>query len=269
MADISDVEQAIANTVTSILYPSGPSQSSIIGALCRVYRGWPNSATLNADLGTGVVNVTVVTDNDSGRTTTRYLPKWQTKSMQPGITATASNQTIILAGTPTIGDVVGTLIDGAAYAYRIQTGDTQYLVAANLSQLIQSNRPATAEGFAVFVPGAKSIRTRTVCDNATSFESRRQEKDLRIICWCPTPPIRDSIVTAIDGTIDQASFLTLPDDTKARVVYRNTASYDQAQNALLYRRDLIYMIEYPTVTILQQPSMLFGASDINGNITYG
>jgi len=259
----------IANTVTSILYPDGPSQSSIIGALCRVYRGWPNSATLNADLSAGVVNVTVVTDNDSGRTTTRYLPEWQTILTQPGITASASDQTITVAGTPAVGDVIGALVDGAAYAYRIQTGDTKYLVAANLSQLIQSNRLATAEGFAVFVPGAASIEVRTVCDNATAFESRRQEKDLRIICWCPTPPVRDSIVTAIDGAIDETSFLVLPDDTKARVVYRNTSSYDQAQNALLYRRDLIYMIEYPTVTIFQQPSMLFGASDINGNITYG
>ena len=66
MADISDVEQAVADAVTTILYPAGTSQSSIVGALCRVYRGWPNSATLNADLSAGAVNVTVVTDNDFG-----------------------------------------------------------------------------------------------------------------------------------------------------------------------------------------------------------
>jgi hypothetical protein len=63
--------------------------------------------------------------------------------------------------------------------------------------------------------------------------------------------------------------MSLSDGTSARVIYRNTASYDQAQNALLYRRDLVYTIEYPTVAIVQQPSMLFGASDINGNIIYG
>ncbi len=84
MADISDVEQAVAEAVTAILYPAGSSQSSIIGALCRVYRGWPNSATLNTDLNTGVVNVTIRADNDSGRTTTRYLPEWRTAPAQPG-----------------------------------------------------------------------------------------------------------------------------------------------------------------------------------------
>ena len=78
MADISDVEQAMASAATSILYPAGSSQSSIIGVLCRVYRGWPNPATLNTDLAAGMVNVTIITDNDSGRTTTRYLPEWHT-----------------------------------------------------------------------------------------------------------------------------------------------------------------------------------------------
>ena len=57
--------------------------------------------------------------------------------------------------------------------------------------------------------------------------------------------------------------------TQARIIYHNTAGYDQSQNALLYRRDLIYTVEYPTVTTAQQPSMLFGASDLNSNITYG
>src|ERR1700733_14694110 len=124
MADISDVEQAVANTVASILYPAGFIHSSIIGTLCRVYRGWPNSATLNADLSAGVVNVTVVTDNDPGRPTTRYLPGGQTISTPRGVTASTSEQTITVGGNPTVGDVIGALIDGAAYAYRIQAGDT-------------------------------------------------------------------------------------------------------------------------------------------------
>jgi hypothetical protein len=269
MADLSDVEQAVANTVTSILYPAGSAQSSIVGTVCRVYRGWPNSATLNADLSAGAVNVTVVTDNDTGRTTTRYLPEWQTMSTRPGVTASAAEQVITVSGSPAVGDVIGALIDSVAYAYRIRAGDTPGLVASNLNQLIQAHRPATAQGFTIAVPGAGSIEVRAVCDNATSFESRRQEKEVRIICWCPTPQIRDSVAAAIDTAIDRMAFLVLPDDTNVRVVYRNTASYDQAQNALLYRRDLVYTVEYPTITVVQQPSMLFGASDINGNITYG
>ena len=113
------------------------------------------------------------------------------------------------------------------------------------------------------------MSVRVVCDSSASVESRRQEKDLRVICWCSTPFVRDAVATAIDAAIDQIQFLALPDSTQARIVYRGTSSYDQSQNALLYRRDLVYTVEYPTITTIRQPSMLFGASDLNTNVTYG
>jgi hypothetical protein len=269
MADISDVEQAVADAVTAILYPAGSSQSSIIGALCRVYRGWPNSATLNTDLNTGVVNVTIRTDNDSGRTTTRYLPEWRTAPAQPGTVISTQNQSITIAGIPATGDVVGAMIDGVPFAYRVQTGDSADLIAAILGQSIRSVRTANLQGNTVTVPGAASVIARVTCDHEATFESRRQEKDLRIACWCPAPTVRDAVAAAIDGAINQMGFLSLPHAAEARIVYRNTASYDQAQNALLYRRDLIYTVEYATITAIEQPSMLFGASDLNNNATYG
>lgn len=269
MADISDVEDAIANIVTEILYPEGSSQASIVGALCRVYRGWPNAGTLNSDLTAGAVNVTVTSDNDSGRTTTRYLPEWQTVAAVPGVIATSSGQTITISGNPALGDVVGVLLDGLAYTYRIQEGDTVFLIASNLALAIQANRPALAQGFTVAVPGTGSIVARAVTDQTGYFESRRQEKDIRIVCWCPAPPIRDTVTAAIDLAINRLTFLVLPDNTNARIVYRNTASYDQAQNALLYRRDIVYSVEYATILQSNQPSMIFGASDINGDTSYG
>jgi hypothetical protein len=269
MADISDVEEAMSDALTSVLYPGGTSQSSIVGMLCRVYRGWPNAPTLNADLTDGVVNITVVTDNNSGATTTRYLPEWHTAWVSPGVTAGTDGQTISISGSPIVGDLVGILIDRSTYTYRIKEGDTPDQIAANIALAIKSIRPAINHGRSITVPDATGIAVRVVCDNRSTFESRRQEKNVRVICWCPSPLVRDSVAAAIDHALDQVDFLPLSDDTQARVVYRNTESYDQAQNALLYRRDLVYAIEYPSVIILQLPSMLFGASDTNGNILYG
>jgi hypothetical protein len=269
MADISDVEEALSGRVTSVLYPGGTSQSSVVGLQCRVYRGWPNAPTLNTDLTSGVVNVTIVSDNDSGKTTTRYLPEWHATSALPGAVASANGQTVAISGSPKVGDLLGVLIDGTAYSYRVKAGDAADQVAANIAYAIQKDRLASNQGASIFVPGAGAIKVRVVCDNQSTFESRRQEKNVRVICWCPSPLARDSVAAAIDYALDQVDFLLLSDDTQARVVYRNTESYDQAQNALLYRRDLVYAIEYPTVTILQQPSMLFGASDTNGTIIYG
>jgi hypothetical protein len=269
MADISDVEQAVSDLVISVLYPQGPSQSCVVGTLCRVYRGWPNSSTLNSDLSSGAVNVSISTDNDSGRPTTRYLPQWRTTASQPGVAASTQGQAITISGTPAVGDVIGAIVDMVPFAYRIQAGDTPELVASNLNRSIQTTRLTTIQGPNIAIPNAVSIIVRVVCDGTASFESRRQEKDLRIICWCPAPLIRDMVAATIDMAINQVEFLQLPDLSEARIAYRNTASYDQAQNALLYRRDLIYNVEYPTNITVKQPSMLFGASDLNGNAVYG
>jgi hypothetical protein len=269
MADISDIEQALADEIIGLVYPLGPTQASIIGVTCRIYRGWPNSATLNSDLAAGIANITVVSDNEPGTVTTRYLREWQYNSVIPGVMAEVAGQTILIGGSPRVGDVVGALVDGLAYVYRVSAGDTQYLVAANLCTAMQTNRIATAHGPCINLPGAAAIIVRTVCDNSAFYEGRRQEKDVRAICWCSAPAVRDSLSSAIDLYVAQTPFLRLTDTTLARVRYRNTTTSDQSQNALLYRRDLIYTIEYPTVISVSLPSMLFGAAAINSQITFG
>ena len=116
------------------------------------------------------------------------------------------------------------VIDREAYAYRIQAGDGLELVASNLGQLIQTKRPVAVRGFTVTVPAAGSIVVRSVHDAAASSEIRRQEKDIRIICWCPTPTIRDAVASTVDAAINQRCFLSLPDGTDAHVMYRNTGA---------------------------------------------
>jgi hypothetical protein len=269
MADISDVEQALVTLLTNLLYPNGSTQSSIIGVTCRVYRGWPNSAALAADLSAGIVNVTIASDNHSGKTTTRYLPEWYYNSVSTSLSAEATDQTIFIGGTAAVGDVVGAMIDGLVFVYRVNAGDTPNLVAANLCTLIQTNLIATVHGHDINVPGATSIVARVVCDHSAYFEGRRQEKDVRVICWCPAPTIRDSLTSVIDHFVAQSTFLPLSDNTSARIVYHNTTTSDQSQNALLYRRDLIYAIEYATMISFNLPSMLFGAAAINGQVTFG
>jgi hypothetical protein len=208
-------------------------------------------------------------DNESGRTTTRYLSKYLIKASNPGTVISTTGQYIDISGSPIVGDIVGALINGATYSYRIIAGDTTDQVAANLAQAIQTGELVACSQSTILVYNANSILTRVVCDNAASAETRRQEKDFRVVCWCPNPTARDLVAAAIDQHLDQVPFLSLSDDTTARVVYKNTNNYDQSQNALLYRRDLIYSVEYPTITVTQQPSMLFGNAALNGASTYG
>jgi hypothetical protein len=58
-------------------------------------------------------------------------------------------------------------------------------------------------------------------------------------------------------------FIALADGTAARLIFSGTATFDQSQDAILYRRDLIYTVEYATTVTALLPSMLFGSLDLN------
>ena len=258
MADLSDVETAITGLVSAALYPDGPTQPGAVNALCRTYRGWPNSASLNADLAAGVVNVTVFPDAHHGRITTRYPTIWQGSPAQPTVTVSVNGPSATIGGSADIGQLVGLLVDGTGYVYRTQPGDTPALVAANLAAAIRINRIASMSDTTLTIPGAYSVVGRAVSDVASTQEVRRQERNIQVICWCPTPDLRDLVASAIDSSLARQTFIPLSDGTEGRLFYSSTSVYDQSQNSLLYRRDLIYMVEYATIISTSQPAMLFG-----------
>jgi hypothetical protein len=269
MADLSDVENGFVGFISNILYPSGPTQPSAVGATCRCYRGWPNNTTLNSDLSANIINVTVVSDNDSGRTTTRYQRRFDTVPTTPGVQAAATSHTVTVGGTPNAGDTIGILVDGAAFSYRVQAGDTPSLVASNLGAAIQAKRAVLVSNCTVSVPGSSSVIVRCVADSLATWEDRRQEKDIRVIAWCPSPESRDEVCGIVDGAFAASPFLQLADSTSARLQYKGTSVLDQAQSAMLFRRDLVFTVEYATVGTLVQPVMLFGASQLNATTTFG
>lgn len=266
MADESDVETALVSLAAAALYPNGSGTQSVAGPDCRVYRGWPNSSALNTDLAAGVINVTVfaVTGRAShARTTTRYLQAWASQPVQPTLTVSVSGSTVTFGGSADPNQVAGVLVDGTPYAYRTQTGDNPAMVAANLAALILADNIVQISGSSLTIPNIGSLVARVVSDASAQQEIRRQELIFHVTCWCPTPATRDATAIAIDLSLAQLPFLGLSDGSLARMTYFGTATFDQSENALLYRRDLMYRIEYPTIINTWQPSMLFGDVHLN------
>jgi hypothetical protein len=102
-----------------------------------------------------------------------------------------------------------------------------------------------------------------VADTPVQRELRRQEQDFRISCWCPTPASRDAAAAAIDQSLSGMRFIVLSDNSQGRMIYCGTAVFDQSQNASMYRRDLMYSVEYATTVSASQPAMLFGNLMLN------
>ena len=259
MADQSDVEIALVDAIASTLYPQGTAAPSIFAVTCRVYRGTPTSAALSADLAAGVVNVTVFPDASAQENTTRYSdePRVITTAL-PGLTIDVAGATATLAGQATMGQVAGLLVDNLAVVHRVQAGDSPTLVAATLGAYLRSRRMVLVNGASITIPDARALIGRVVSDQVVQRETRRQQQRFKVSVWCPSPSLRDLVAVTVDQAFSASLWLPLADGTSGYLRTISSAVLDQSQNTNLYRRDLTYSVEYPTVLTTVVPSMIFG-----------
>jgi hypothetical protein len=264
MADQSDVETQLASLVAAALYPQGSDQPSLAGPLCRIYRGWPNAAALDADLAAGWVNVTIFPAGGPLRNTTRYPVAWFTAAQQvPTLEVSVTGLAATFGGSADAGQIAGLIVDGQTFAYATVAGDSPALVAAQLAAQVRLGRIAQLSGTSVSVPGAAQFSARVVAGAEGLSEVRRQVQDFRVTCWCPTPALRDHVASIVDVAMAQIMFMALPDGSQARVRFAGSSVVDRAEDAQLYRRDLTYSVEYATTLTQEQPAMLFGDGLLN------
>jgi hypothetical protein len=266
MADQSDVENALVSAIATTLYPNGQAVASVIGSgvTVRVYRGWPVSTALHADLTDGIINVSVFPSGEA-RATTRYPTSWTvTTATKPTLTVSMAGNAITFAGTTAAGQMAGISVDGATYVYLVQSGDTTAFVAAALAaQLIAAGLLVQVSDATVTIPSAARLFARVEQAQNAYQETRRQKQSFRISCWCPAPLLRDQVASTIDAAIASTPFLSLADGTSARITLAGGATIDQSENATLYRRDLIYAADYATTLTAAQPAMVFGTGTLS------
>ena len=268
MADLSDVENALVVKVTDALYPEGVSQISIVGPTCRVYRGWPLTASLNSDLAAGIVNVTVFPSVRRDEVLDPYFDRSYATISPASLVASVAGQSVTFSGLVASNQLVGLLVDGVPFSYMANDSDTNESVAANLTVQISAARIATVSGSTVTIPGVITISARVVTNATVSKGLRRQRREIQASCWCPSAALRDSVCQVADLALASSPFIALTDETKAHVRYVSTHVYDQSQNALLYRRDLCYLCEYTIISGTIAPVMLFGDIFRNGNSSF-
>lgn len=267
MADQSDVEDALARVIATALYPLGTDEASAIGRTCRIFRGWPNAGALDADLAAGHVNITVFPEAGQQRNTTRWSDEWLMDTpVVPTLSLVVQGAAALVLGTGGPGMLVGLQADTLSVVVRTQTGDTPELVAAQLAAKLRAlGRVAMANGTTVQVPGAGFLLGRVVADQGAMRESKRQSQAFRITVWCPDAASRDAAGGLIDRALSGIVFLSLPDGTGGRLRYASSQLFDQSVNARLYRRDLVYAVDYATTLHETLPSMVFSVTDVTAN----
>jgi len=268
MADLSDVQNVLVGLIAGWLYPNGTAQQSSVGFPVRVGSGWPTRATLDPDLLAGTANVTVyATPNE--RKTTRYQQGWQQQtSRTPTLTLTGQGQTVTVGGTnpaPYSQQNIAVFVDHSPYTYPVQPTDTPATIAAALAAIIPG---ATSAGAVVTIPGA--IGALRVGGTGTAVKViRNQCRMFQIVLWCSTPAQRNALSNLIDPLLSDLRFLTLPDGLFARIVYHNSPQQDLGEKARLFRKDLMYMVDFATTKTQGTAQVIVGktiVSDQNGNL---
>lgn len=266
MADLADVETTIAALLGAAIYPNGAGQPSVAaGRNVQIIRGWPaDSEKLDAALKAGNCVLSVFPMQGMTRNTTRYQPAWGAfVPVAITLTATFSGATVTIAGTATSGQVIGVASGGTGYAYRCGANDTPATIAAALAALIPF---ATASAGTITLTHGTFTVAQVVSDSASTAEVGRQWDGIQISAWCPDPLSRDALASAAMSALNTmqdtngnfTKHMALPDGSDGIIKFARQYTFDQSQNANLYRRDLIFEVEYPTIDKQTFPAMLFG-----------
>ena len=244
MADLADVQSAIAAVIASALYPTAGSGVSAAGMGVRIEPGWPQSAELDQAIAAKQVIVSVYASPGMEKNVTRYPDEYVEGPVQQATyTLAQAGQTVTIGGQGTAyPQNLAVFVGGSPYVVTA-TSQTPAQLAASLAPLMPAG--VSVSGPTLTFPAAAVIGALRVGTGATaSREVRRQQRQFQISVWAPTPETRVAVVQAFDPVLADLPRLALPDGQLARMIYHNSADNDADQLRGIYRRDLIYTVEF-------------------------
>jgi hypothetical protein len=267
MADLSDVTTLLGQMAEAAVYPSGTGAKDVAGFKTRLIEGWPLPDQLDLDLQGKMLasdGKTIVANPHGvqpvvsifpmmGATATPYqlLPA-QSYVIVPaahGLTAAISNGTVALSGTPGAGEYVTIVADGNRIYSRV--GASAAAILAAIRADAAADYPGVlVSGNSITFPTTR-LTVRIGAPATMGEVSHRQKHGVMITVWAPDPISRSALAAAIDNAFKQTVRITLPDTSQALLTYDRTNVIDREQNLNIYRRDLIFQVEYATVTEYQ------------------
>jgi hypothetical protein len=267
MAGLADVSNALVALIAQIAYPNGTSQPSITGQAVKVYAGWPNPTVLTPDLKAGKAHVSVYPPPGLEKVLDSAVSDWRTVTAPVNtITLTAAGQTVTVGGTVSTPQNAALVVDGKGYVYAVQAGDTLNSIATALAALVVVDFPGTSSSGPVVtipygvtlivdfvnqvyqnnVPHDANISPRVGGAGTSLRELRRQERTFQISVWANCFDARDPLADALDAALSGTFHLTLPDGMVATLRYKSGRQDDSGQKESIYRRDLMYAVEFST-----------------------
>jgi hypothetical protein len=107
----------------------------------------------------------------------------------------------------------------------------------------------------------------------TILEVRRQTRVYQITVWANCFDSRDPVASSIDSALALVLRIDMPDGTQGILSYTGSNQDDNEQLLGIYRRDLLYSVNYATTATVEQQAILEADASITllsaGDITIG
>lgn len=266
MATLADARTLLATLTSAALYPNGTSQPSAVGVTVTVVPGWPIPKQLDEIIAAGNAMVSIYQYGGMGKNTTRFLgdDDAQATIPAPNISLTISGNKITVGGTINPGEAPTLTVNYQPYSYAVKATDTVNSVAAALAALVPG---ATVSGPTITLTGAFSIQGAISVPVTVQQEIGRQAQVFMVTAWNPTPDLRDSVSATLELAFKLQPRIVMPDNTWARLLYRGTIETDTLQKQRIYRRNLLYEVEFAlmqTVTVNTVTNLGVSITPTNG-----
>lgn len=266
MADQHDVETAIALAIGNIVYPGGPNQPSIAApANIRIFRGWPTKASLDPDLVNGDGQISVFGIDGTEGNTTRFPSNVWTDTLLPTPTLqwVTNGLSTTLTGAISTPQNVAILAGGKYGIYAVDQFDSlQDVVLKLAASMTHNGMQVTVNQLTITVANVPSISPRVGSVGKSKREVKRQHKDFLISFWMPNPDLRDTLVSSVDSPLAAINFLTLANGESARMYYHSSKTNDMVEKEILWRRDLVYCVEWATSFEITAYQIVIGDSTV-------
>jgi len=242
MADVSEVTQFIARRVAAALFPDGESETSLAGVPVKIYPGWPVPDALQRDIEAGAAHVTVWPLPGERKVSTGLGRPFRTVAKgKPSLQVNVNGSIIRLSGEVTADTNVQIALGSKVFRLHFPAGITLSSVKARLSETLP--RASVIFGRVVVLSAGHITATVTTAGTVVR-ELRRQIKEFQVTVWAPTPVLRNRIGTLVDVTLSEQHHIDLGDHVPAQMLYARQSESDAGGNFHVYRRDLIFSINF-------------------------
>lgn len=264
MADISDITAYLQAVATAAVYPNGTGQPSVANMDVRIFEGWPLPDLLDMDVsgqkanptpggkpiprpGGPVSHVSVYPMQGNNATVYQQLEHTLIISLPVyGIAITVVGPLITLSGTPGPGEYV-TIIINRSDIYSETGASIAAIIASLIAKILIKYPLASSTSTTITVPNTFSYVVRQGGIGILGKVTHRQKQSVMVSVWCPNHTARSVLAAAIDNLIKRNIIVAMPDTSQALITYNRTNLSDEKIMSTIYRRDLIYDIEYATV----------------------